>query len=260
MTSELDGMKVGSGLIDWTEESGFGVIRLNRPEKLNALTHAMMDEIIEFCHQLRIRHDIKAVVFLGNGRSFCAGQDLKESGGDEPALERLAREFRDDMQTAIAELPQPTIAGLNGHALGRGLMLALACDIRFCSDDARLGFPEVKFGIIPGGGGTQRLAKLVGPSRAIHMVLSSESIDAETALQWGLVTKVIPGQDLEKEVLGLASSVAAIPRDAGLFAKLAIGVAANTNISEGVKFEKTLSAVLTSSSEWKSERSNFGKG
>ncbi len=247
-------MQVNSGLIEWAEQSGFGVIRLNRPDKLNALTHAMMDEIIELCHQVRNRSDIKAVVLLGNGRAFCAGQDLKESGGEEPAVERLAREFRDDVQTAIAELPQPTIAGLHGHVLGRGLMLALACDVRICSEDAKLGFPEVKLGIIPGGGGTQRLAKVVGSSRAIHMVLSSESIEADTALQWGLVTKKVPGANLEREALDLASSIAAIPRNAGLFAKITIGMASNTNISEGVKFEKTLSAVLTGTPGWKGEQ------
>ncbi len=250
---------MSSGFIEWSEHAGFGVIRLNRPEKLNALTRGMMDEIIELCYRVRNRADIKAVVLLGSGRSFCAGQDLKESGGEESAVARLAREFRDDVQTAIADLPQPTIAGLHGHVLGRGLMLALACDIRLCSEDAKLGFPEVKFGIIPGGGGTQRLAKVIGPSRAIHMVLSGENVIADTAFQWGLVTKKTPNSSLEKEVLDLASTVAAIPRDAGIFAKITIGMASSTNVSEGVKFEKTLSAVLTGTPDWKRERGDFKK-
>lgn len=256
-------MKWGALLSDdnvsWSEESDVGIIRLNRPDKLNALTQAMMEDIRQICHDVRDRGDIKAVLLLGNGRAFCAGQDLKESGSEEPVMERLAREFRGDAQSALSELPQPTIAGIHGHALGRGLMLALACDIRIASEDAMFGFPEVKFGIIPGGGGTQRLAKVIGPSRALHMVLTGENVAAGTAYQWGLITKMVPSADLENEAISLAAGIASLPGAAGIFSKVTIGVASNTVLSEGVKFEKTLSAVLTSGADWKRERDNFGK-
>ncbi len=245
--------------VEWSITGSLGIIRLNRPEKLNALTHAMMGDIVDLCRSVRSSQDLRAVVFLGNGRSFCAGQDLKDSVKEEPVTDRLSRELREDMQSAIAELPQPTIVGLHGHVLGRGLMLALACDIRVASSDAKLGFPEVKFGIIPGGGGTQRLTKVVGPSRALHMVLTGESIDSDLAMQWGLVTKVVATEDLETEAIEIAQGIVSHPGSAAIYSKLTIGVAANTVLSEGVKFEKTLSALLTGGEDWKRERERFEK-
>src|SRR5215469_6343810 len=154
---------LADGQLEWTAEDGVGVITLNRPEKLNALTRAMMAEISGLCKEITQRPDIHVVVFLGNGRGFCAGQDLSEHDQAGTVAAKPAGTFRADMLDAVAGVPQPTLAALHGYTLGRGLMLALACDLRFAADNAKLGYPEINFGIIPGGGGTQRLTKAVGP-------------------------------------------------------------------------------------------------
>lgn len=245
---------LAGGYLEWAAEDGVGVITLNRPEKLNALNRAMMAEIGRLSTQITQRRDIRVVVFRGNGRGFCAGQDL---GEDEPAVTvtvKLADAFRADMLDAVASVPQPTIAALHGYTLGRGLMLALACDLRFAADDTQLGYPEINYGIIPGGGGTQRLTKAVGPSRAMHLVLTGDRIDAAEALSWGLVTKVVPREELTTAAMSAAAKLAAVPNDTAILAKTAVHIAVDTPLREGVRSEKALSAVATADPGWKANR------
>jgi enoyl-CoA hydratase/carnithine racemase len=242
---------LADGQLEWTAEDGIGVITLNRPEKLNALTRAMMAEISGLCVAIAGRTDLRVVVFQGNGRGFCAGQDLAEHSEDGTVTAKLARAFRADMLDAVAAVPQPTIAALHGHTLGRGLMLALACDLRFAADDAKLGYPEINYGIIPGGGGTQRLTKAVGPSRATHLVLTGDSIDATEALSWGLVTKVVSGQELTATTMTAARKLAAVPNDAAVLAKTAVQIAVDSPLGDGIRAEKALSAVATADPSWK---------
>lgn len=244
---------LADGQAGWAAEDGIGVITLNRPEKLNALTGATMAEIARFCGVIGRRTDIRVVVFQGNGRGFCAGQDLAEHAEEGTVTAKLAATFRADMLDAVAALPQPTLAALHGYVLGRGLMLALSCDLRFAADDAKLGYPEINFGIIPGGGGTQRLTKVVGPSRAMHMVLTGDRIDATEALGWGLVTKVVPRAELTTTVMATAGQLAAVPNDATILAKTAVQLAVDTPLSDGIRSEKALSAVATADPSWKSK-------
>lgn len=243
---------LADGQVEWAAEDGIGVMTLNRPAKLNALTGAMMAEIGRFCGVLGQRRNIRVVVFQGNGRGFCAGQDLAEHAEEGTVTAKLAATFRADMLDAVAALPQPTLAALHGYVLGRGLMLALSCDLRFAADDAKLGYPEINFGIIPGGGGTQRLTKAVGPSRAMHMVLTGDRIDATEALGWGLVTKVVPRAELNTTVMATAARLAAVPNDATILAKAAVQLAVDTPLHDGIRSEKALSAVATADPSWKS--------
>jgi enoyl-CoA hydratase/carnithine racemase len=243
---------LADGQLEWTAEDGVGVITLNRPEKLNALTRGMMTEIRRLCGAVTQRPDIRVVVFVGIGRGFCAGQDLAEHAEEGTVTAKLAGAFRADMLDAVAGLPQPTIAALHGYVLGRGLMLALACDLRFAADDAKLGYPEINYGIIPGGGGTQRLTKVVGPSRAMHLVLTGDRIDATEARSWGLVTKVVPRQELTTTAVTAARQLAAVPNDATVLAKAAVHLAVDTPLRDGILSEKALSAVATADPSWKS--------
>lgn len=242
---------LADGQLEWTAEDGVGVITLNRPEKLNALTRAMMTGISGLCADITRRSDIHVVVFLGNGRGFCAGQDLSEHDQAGTVAAKLAGTFRTDMLDAVAGVPQPTLAALHGYTLGRGLMLALACDLRFAADDAKLGYPEINFGIIPGGGGTQRLTKAVGPNRAMHMVLTGDQIDATEALGWGLVTKVVLRDELTAAAMTTARKLAAVRNDAAVLAKAAVQIAVDTPLRDGIRAEKALSAVATADPSWK---------
>lgn len=242
---------LADGQVEWAGEDGVGVITLNRPEKLNALTRAMMTEITALCTAITHRPDIRVVVFQGNGRGFCAGQDLGEHDTGETVTDKLASAFRADLLETVAAVPQPTLAALHGYTLGRGLMLALSCDLRFAANDAKLGYPEINYGIIPGGGGTQRLTKAVGPSRAMHMVLTGDHIDATEALDWGLVTKVVPGEELTATVMVTARKLAAVPNNATVLAKTAVQIAVDTPLRDGIRAEKALSAIATADPSWK---------
>jgi methylglutaconyl-CoA hydratase len=164
---------------------------LARPDRLNALTTAMLQELEALAHQVRASHDIRAVVITGQGsRAFCAGADLKERRTMSDAQVREFLVSAERAFLAIDRLDRPVIAALNGAAVGGGLELALACDLRVGAAGITLGLPEVSLGIVPGAGGTQRLPRVVGLARATQMVLLSERVTAEAALQMGLLNRV----------------------------------------------------------------------
>jgi enoyl-CoA hydratase len=171
-------------------------ITVSRPDKLNALDRGTLTALGEAIDRARAATDVGGIIVTGAGRAFVAGADISQF----PTLtERQAREFALHGQTVFRRFessPKPVIAAVNGFALGGGCELALACHIRIASDAAKLGQPEVKLGIIPGYGGTQRLARLVGKGRALQLILSGETIDAQEALRIGLVNAVVPGAEL----------------------------------------------------------------
>src|SRR4051794_37824146 len=172
-------------------------ITLNRPDSLNALTREMRDDLTALLTWCGDRTDaVRAVVLAGAGGALCAGQDLREEEGPMTAASSIEGKRRGDFQALLAEQPQPTIAALHGYVIGRGLEVAATCDLRIAGDDARLGLPEVNLGMIPASGGTQRLPRLIGEARALHLVLTAERLDPATALDWGLVTRVVPGANL----------------------------------------------------------------
>ena len=186
-------------------DDGVAVIRIDRPP-LNALSGAVLDEIAASARELADDSDVKTVVVLGGAKAFAAGADISEFGG--PAEARaIGAKFR-AAYDAIGEIPRPVIAAINGVALGGGLELALACDLRIAADNARVGQAEILLGVIPGAGATQRLPRLVGPARAKDLVWSGRQVKAEEALAMGLVDRVVPAAELENAALAWAASLA----------------------------------------------------
>ena len=171
-------------------------LTVNRPDKLNALNRATMGELGDAIDEVRRREDVGALVVTGAGKAFVAGADISELA-DQTPIEARERALRGQATFARFErLPKPVIAAVNGFALGGGCELAMACHVRIAADTAKFGQPEVKLGICPGYGGTQRLSRLVGRGRALQLLLTGEMIDAAEAWRIGLVNKVVPAAEL----------------------------------------------------------------
>jgi enoyl-CoA hydratase/carnithine racemase len=219
-------------------------ITLARPEARNALTREMRDDLDRLLAGCAESDLVRAVVLAGEGPAFCAGQDLKEGGEPLTATQSVESKRRGDFQSRLASLPQPTIAALHGAVLGRGLEVALTCDIRIAADDAVFGMPEVSIGMIPASGGTQRLLRLVGQARALDLLLSGERIDAATAREWGLVTRVVPRSELNGTAHALATRIAGHAPVALRYAKRAVLEGAHLTLAEGLQLEATLAALL----------------
>ncbi|MCY3902783.1 MAG: enoyl-CoA hydratase/isomerase family protein [Caldilineaceae bacterium] len=199
-----------SELVQLSHDGPIATVVLNREEKLNALNSEMLAALEEYADVLDRSQDVRVVLMTGTGRAFCVGADIIE-WSDLTPLEMGRRWIRDGHRifARYARLPQPVIAVLNGYTFGGGLELALAADLRLAAAGAQLSFPEVKLGIIPGWGGTQRLGQLVGPSRAKQMIFSGERVDAEVAERSGLVNEVVPGEQLAQRARELAEAIAA---------------------------------------------------
>jgi len=215
---------------------GVAVLRLDRP-KANALSMALLSELEHHVHALRT--DLPgAVVVWGGERIFAAGAEISEFGGPEEAR-RVGGHFRAALD-ALAGIPRATIAAVNGFALGGGCELALACDFRVVADNARLGQPEILLGIIPGGGGTQRLPRLVGPARAKEIVLSGRQVGAEEALRIGLADRVVPAASVLDVALAWAAELARGPVAAHGIAKHAIDQGIQADLAQGLDLEQDL--------------------
>ncbi len=186
-------------------DDGVAVLRLNRPP-LNPLSRALLGELTMLATELAGDPTVKAVVLTGSDRALAAGADIDEFGGPAEA-QVVAAGFR-AAGDALGAIPRPVIAAISGYALGGGFEIALACDLRIASESARLGQPEILLGIIPGGGGTQRLARLVGPARAKELCWSGRQVRADEALTLGLVDRVVPADEVESAALEWAASFA----------------------------------------------------
>jgi enoyl-CoA hydratase len=215
-------------------------LTVNRPEKRNALNAAVRSDILEALDELGRQDDVRVLVFTGAGdKAFIAGADIGEFA------ERTALEQRSVMQgrrvfDEIAAYPKPTIAMVNGFALGGGCELALACDLRIAARSARFGQPEIRLGLIPGGGGTQRLTRLVGAGRALLMILSGELIDAAEAHRIGLVDMLVDDADLLDRTAAVARGIAQHSPVALRLAKAAVAAAWETPLSAGLALEREL--------------------
>ena len=184
---------------------GVVVLRLNRPP-MNPLSQALLTAIGDAAADLGGDPSVKAVVVLGSEKALAAGADIKEFG-DQAAARRIGATFRRAFD-GLAAIPRPVIAGIRGFALGGGMELALACDLRVAADTARLGQPEILLGIIPGAGGTQRLPRLIGPARAKELIWSGRQVRADEALAIGLVDRVVPAAELEDAAIAWAAELA----------------------------------------------------
>ena len=185
------------------------VVTINRPENLNALNKQTIQELRTCLLELEENTTVRAIILTGSGdKAFVAGADIKEFAGfSEAEGKELARTGQEQLFNTVENLTTPVIAAINGFALGGGLELAMACHIRLASDKAQMGLPEVTLGLIPGYGGTQRLAQLVGRGRAMEMILSANFVDGKQAYVSGLVNNVVPSQNLLMEALKLAIKI-----------------------------------------------------
>jgi enoyl-CoA hydratase len=221
-------------------EGGVAVVTIDRPEKRNALSAAVRAELIAALDALRDDDSVRVLVLTGAGeRAFVAGADIAEFAERTPLEQRAAMTGR-RVFDEIAAFPKPVLAMINGYALGGGCELALACDVRVAADTAKLGQPEINLGIIPGGGGTQRLPRLVGTGQAMRLILSGEIIDAAEALRIGLVDLVCPAPELRERTLEMARAMAAKSPVALRMAKSAVRAAAEMPLAAGLAYETEL--------------------
>ena len=224
-------------------DGGVGTIRLDRPP-LNAISRQVQDELITVSAEAAHRADVRAVVLYGGEKALAAGADVKEMNGMTYAdMAAVARRLSAGFG-ALATIPKPTVAAITGYALGGGLEVALGCDRRICGDNARLGQPEILLGIIPGGGGTQRLARLIGPSRAKDLIFTGRMVQADEALAIGLVDEVVPADEVYSRAVAYARQFANGPAAAYAAAKKAVDGGLDTDLRTGLDLEVELFAAL----------------
>jgi enoyl-CoA hydratase len=224
-------------------EGGIGTIRLDRPP-MNAFNQQVQEELKACAEEAARRADVRAVVVFGGEKVFAAGADIKEMVElDAVAMFRYIGVFQ-EVFTRLEQLPKPTIAAINGYALGGGCELALACDLRIAAEDAQLGQPEILLGVIPGAGGTQRLPRLVGVGRAKDIIYSGRFVSAQEALEIGLVTEVVAAGEVHATAAAMAARFAAGPSVALMAAKQAIDRGSQTDIASGLHIERQAFAAL----------------
>jgi enoyl-CoA hydratase len=231
-----------------------GLIRFNRPEALNAINAALIGELNAALDSFEAAAEIGCIVVTGSARAFAAGADIKEMQA-KTYSEALAQDFVADWQR-LARVRKPTIAAVAGFALGGGCELAMMCDIIIAADNAKFGQPEVKLGIMPGGGGTQRLTRAVGKAKAMDLCLTGRMMDAAEAERAGLVARVVPAENLETEALNIAASIAAMPRQAVMLIKESIR-RAESALDEGILFERRLFQSLFATQDQKEGMAAF---
>ena len=223
-----------------------GVITLNRPKQMNALNPRLMQELAEAMYGFDADDSVGAIVITGNEKAFAAGADIVAMK-DWDFIEVYRSDYITRDWEHIRKIRKPVIAAVAGYALGGGNELAMACDLRYASEKARFGQPEINLGIIPGDGGTQRLARLLGEGKAMEWILTGDIYNAQTALELGLVNAIFPPEELETKTMEIARKVAEKSPIALRYAKEAIKIAAKSNLDEGLRREVDLFAICFSS-------------
>jgi enoyl-CoA hydratase len=213
-----------------------GLIRLNRPQALNALNSALIRELAQAIDAFEADNNVGCIVITGSDKAFAAGADIKEMAG-----KGFTDVFLSDFAATwhrVAAARKPVVAAVAGFALGGGCELAMQCDLVIAADNAKFGQPEIKLGVIPGIGGTQRLTHAVGKAKAMDLILTGRMMDAQEAERAGLVARVVPLQNLLDEAIKVATTIAAMSLPSVLAAKEAVNRAFETSLAEGVRFER----------------------
>jgi len=226
------------------KDGAVATLTVNRPQVRNAADQATVEEIDRALALVEAEASLRVLIVTGAGdKAFVAGADVGELKERDTVSGRLHTRRRQEVLTRLEQLEIPSIAAVNGWAMGFGLELAMACTLRVAADTAKLGQPEVKLGIIPGAGGTQRLPRLVGLARAMEMILTGEPVDAGAALAMGLVNRVVPLGQLRDEVRTLAATLASRPKLALQYAKEAVLRSGDGSLAEGLAHESDLHAL-----------------
>jgi len=242
----------------YEKKENIGLLTINRPEKMNALSQELTAELSLLLDEIENDDELRVIVITGAGdKAFVAGADINELVDRDARLGRRVSRERQEIFSRIENLHVPVIAAVNGYALGGGLELALACSIRICSEKAQFGAPEVKLGIIPGDGGTQRLPRLVGQGRAMEMIITGDFIDAQEAYRIGLVNKVFPPEKLKEEAMELAKKIASRPPLAVRYAKEAVNRSQEGDSASGFALESYLHALSCTTEDKKEGVSAF---
>jgi enoyl-CoA hydratase/carnithine racemase len=224
---------------------GVATVTLNRPDVHNAMNETMRRELTQCFSDLAVDDEVRVVVVTGAGeRAFSAGADIREFVEPAPPTRFREQRKRVDFRQAMDRCWQPILAAVRGYAFGGGLELALACDIRIASEDAQLGLTEINLAIIPGGGGTQRLPRLVGRGKALEMILTGARISASEALRIGLVERVVPPERVQGEARELARTLAEKAPVALRYAKESVVKGLELPLADGLRLEADLSALL----------------
>ncbi|WP_019153083.1 enoyl-CoA hydratase-related protein [Robertmurraya massiliosenegalensis] len=231
--------------IKYETNNKIAFITIHRPKQLNCFDYETLHKLEEIVDETKFNQDIRVVMITGAGeKAFSVGADLKERRHlNEQQVRRNVQKIR-DVFTKIEELPQPTIAAINGYALGGGLELALACDFRYAVKSAQLGLTEVSWAIIPGAGGTQRLSRLIGVARAKELILTARKIDANTAYELGIVTRVVEREQLISSSIELAEEILKNGPLAVAQAKYAINYGSNVDLKTGLAIESKAYEVI----------------
>lgn len=238
-------------------EDGIGWAQFNRPDKLNALNPDVLRDLEAVLASCEEDEAIKVLVLKGNEKAFVAGADIGGMAKGDITFAYALTDLTMRVQERLADLPKPTIAAISGYALGGGCEVALCCDFRIAADNAVLGLPEITLGIIPGGGGTQRLPRLVGNAAATELILLGEMVKADRAEHIGLVNKVVPLDQLENGVKDLATKLMQRPSVAVRAAKTAMRKGLNASLKDGLQIEQDLFCMLFGTEDQKEGMAAF---
>ena len=223
--------------VEVTKQGNIGIITMNRPEALNALSSAVFADLTKALDQVEHDDDIYVVIITGAGRAFVAGADIGEMANMNVEEGLAFSELGNGLLMRVDMFPKPTIAAVNGFALGGGCELSLACDIRIASEKAKFGQPEVGLGIIPGFGGTQRMARIIGTGPAMELIFTADTIDAKQAEKIGMVNHVVPAEELMNTAIAMAEKIASKAQVAIRTSKMALRRGIDCDINTAVTYE-----------------------
>jgi enoyl-CoA hydratase len=232
-----------------------GIVRLNRPQALNALNATLRNELLGAVEAFDADADVGCILINGSDKAFAAGADIKEMA-DKSYIDIFRADYAADYER-LTRVRKPVIAAVAGFALGGGCELAMMCDFIIAADNAKFGQPEIKLGIIPGIGGTQRLARAVGKAKAMDLILTGRMMDAAEAERSGLVARVVPAASLMEEAIKVAETIAAMSQPSLLAAKEAVNRSFETSLAEGVRFERRVFHALFATKDRKEGMAAF---